>query len=202
MKNIFFLLFLSSPPISTSHSFWWIAPLFFGYVSYFPRLCKNLERYLQWILCYLLLVLYDSKAIHMRRWTSPLWIREANFRECAGGIGWRGKKEKGGTRNDEEISFFFRIFSTTSTLRCVKIVFAIYTQAERQKFALLLPSSHATLNRHRRRCSSPQERAIAREDDRNEKIIERANRERAKVLCVREETNNFYRVQNVYWWDI
>lgn len=93
------------------------------------------------------------------------------------------EKEKGGTRNDEEI--FFRIFSTTSTLRCVKIVFAIYTQAERQKLALLLPPSHATLNRHRRRCSPPQERIAREEDDINEKIIERAERERAKVLCVR-----------------
>lgn len=158
-EKYIFLTFPELPP-SPHLTLLWIPPLFFGYVSYFPRLCKNLERYLQWILCYLLLVLYDSKAIHMRRWTSPLWIREANFRECAGGIGWRRKRE--GWNEKWWRFFFFGIFSTTSTLRCVKIVFAIYTQAERQKFALFLPPSHATLNRHRRRCSPPQER-IARE---------------------------------------
>lgn len=102
-EKYIFLTFPELPP-SPHLTLLWIPPLFFGYVSYFPRLCKNLERYLQWILCYLLLVLYDSKAIHMRRWTSPLWIREANFRECAGGIGWRRKREGW---NEKWWRFFF-----------------------------------------------------------------------------------------------
>lgn len=92
---------------------------------------KNLERYLQWILCYLLLVLYDSKAIHMRRWTSAHRERE-NFRECE----MVGEGGKMGKRVEREMMKKFFESSQRTTLRCVKIVLAMYTKSATQFFSL------------------------------------------------------------------